>query len=73
MLSLFLIAGAIDPNVFAASYCQMRLYGISSDTARSVAVDYAYRDDLPEPGTVDGFRRDAVEAVDAIERLCPQI
>lgn len=67
MLSLLLIAGAIQPNVFAASYCQLRRYGIDD------AVRYAYRHDLPDPLMTDGVRADVKEAVSALLKLCPEV
>lgn len=73
MLSLLLIAGAIQPNVFAASYCQLRRYGIDDATARGVAVRYAYRHDLPDPLMTDGVRADVKEAVSALLKLCPEV
>ena len=71
-------AGAIDPELYAARFCLLRLQGTSLRDAVRLSVEYAWDSEAPSPtATVtrhgETVRVDGATAMDAASKRCPEV
>jgi len=71
-------AGAVDPELYAARFCLLRLQGTSLRDAVRLSVEYAWDSQAPSPtATVtrhgETVRIDGAAAMDAARKRCPEV
>jgi len=71
-------AGAVDPELYAARFCLLRLQGTSLRDAVRQAVEYAWDSQAPSPtATVtrhgETVRVDGAAAMNAAMKRCPEV